>query len=753
MADFRRDRVLGTGFVSWGLATFGALWSIGAGAAVLEEVIVTAQKREQNIQEVAISVSAFDGEQLTALGVTNTVDIAMHTPGLTFSQEHPYVTGLTIRGVSQRDFASHHEPPVVTYVDGAYVSAMGAAHAQLFDLERVEVLRGPQGTLFGRNATGGLLHYVSKKPTEELDAYGELTIAEYDQVTFQGAVGGAITENVLGRLSVATNYNDGWLKNRIGKDLIDTGEYSARGQLLFKFGSQADLLLKVYHTEDNSGGAGFSHTPNAYQPDGFGYQVGRNELATFFEFIGSGAPFQTCPGCDAFGYREPDTDPRTGSYSQVGDFDRGISDIGGTFTVDFGGMTLTSVTDYFAMNFNVLEDIDASPILQIDYFAEQDLKQFSQELRLNGESERLTWLAGVYYLNIDTLTKAGLAPFNIAPWVGVHFPGVFIPYNTGFVADTDTESWAIFGHLEYALTDQWSVIAALRYTEDDKEADYTVADDIGTFQQFNKDTAPNAKLGFENVSARADINWKPAENTLIYASYNRGHKAGSFNYPFIGPIADFSTLSHDQEVLTSYEIGYKGDLLDGRVRLNADLFYYDYDDFQASFFVNLANIVGNVGAEVIGGELELFMSPTEQLELVLGASWLDAESKDVGMPNGSIQDSEMANAPDFTLNGLARYTWPVWNGNLAVQMDFKYSDNFCFSVVCNYSEREGSYVVSNARISYTTGDEKWSVAGFVNNLTDTEYRVYSTDSAFVGIMTNTPNPPRWFGGTISYHWR
>lgn len=731
-------------------------------AAVLEEVIVTAQKHEQSLGDVDISITAFTGNQLSQLGYTNTVDVAAQTPGLNFSQEHPYVTGLSIRGVSQRDFSSHNEPPVATYVDGAYVSTMGAAHAQMFDLERVEVLRGPQGTLFGRNATGGLLHYITRKPMEEFDAYAELTVADYSQVIFQGAIGGAITKNVLGRLSVASNYHDGWVKNRIGDDLFDTGEYSLRGQLLFQISDQTDLLLKAHHTKDSANGAGFTHTPNAYAPDGLGYRVGRDELATYSEFIGSGALFQTCPGCDAFGYREPDTDPRTGSYDQVGDFDRDISGITGTLTVDLGGITLTSITDLFDMEMNVLQDIDASPIKQLDYYVEQDLKQFSQELRLNGKSERLTWITGVYYLNIDNQTAAGLSPFNIAPFVGLHFPGAFVPYNTGFTADTDTESWAIFGHLEYALTDQWSITTALRYTEDDKEADYVLSDDIPTPDlYFNRNTAPNAVLGFENVSAKVSVNWKPDDNTLVYLSYDRGHKAGSFNYPFIPPndlspagvASFFSTLSYDQEELSSYELGYKSSFLDGRVRLNADLFYYDYKDYQASFFVDLVNFVGNLDAEVVGGELELFMSPTDRLELVLGVSWLDTEVKDVGMPDGSIQDRQLAMSPDFSLNGLARYTWPLMNGNLAVQVDFNYSDEFCFSVVCNYSEQEDSYVVTNARVSYTSGDDKWSVAAFVRNLADTEYRAYTVDSAFVGVMTNTPSPPRWYGGTVTYHWR
>ena len=726
-----------------------------ATAAVLEEIIVTAQKREQSLQDVGISVTAFTGDQISELGFTNPIDLASQTPGLTFSQEHAGAnTTLTIRGISQRDFADHHEPPVAMYIDGAYVASPGAVHAQMYDVERVEVLRGPQGTLFGRNSTGGLLHLVSKKPSEEFDLYGEVTYAEYDQIKFEGAIGGAITERLLGRLSVATNHHDGWLKNRIGKDLHDAGSYSARGQLLYRVTENTELLLKLSHTEDDGLGGSYTHTPNAFGPDGLGYRVGRNELATFFDFFNN--PFQTCPGCDGYFYREPDEDVRTGSFNETGDYDRGMTRIHGTFSTEIGAMTLTSVTDYMVMHKGLVEDIEGSPNPSTNFFYDQDFTQFSQELRLSGETDRLTWIAGLYYMDIDADTASGIPSLNIAPLLGINFPGVVIPFTTTFTAETDTESWAIFGHLEYAINDRWSVIAALRYTEDDKESDYTLQDTnfpVPTFQQFNRQTAPNAKLGFENISAKLELDWKPNDSTLLYASYTRGHKAGSFNYPFFGPV-NFADMSHDEEEVDSYEIGYKGDLLAGRVRLNINAFYYDYKDYQASFFVNFANIVGNLDAEIYGAEIELTMQVTDQLELLLGTSLLDAESKDVGMPDGSVQNRTMASAPDVTVNGLARYTIPLASGaSVALQMDFNYSDDFCFSVVCNPSEEEDSYVVGNARVSYTSADERWTVSGFVRNLNEAEHRVYAVDSAFASFMTSTYNPPRWFGGSVSYHWR
>lgn len=724
---------------------------------VLEEIIVTAQKREQNLQDVGIAVTAFSGEQFKALGYTNSIDIAAQTPGLNISDSSN--TTVNIRGVTQSDFADHYEPPIATYVDEVYVSSMGAANVQSFDLERVEVLRGPQGTLFGRNATGGLIHLVSKKPSEEFDAYVELTLAEYDQIKFEGAIGGALTESVMGRLSVASNKHDGWMRNRIGDDLNDADGYSVRGQLLFQLSEDTDLLLKGHYSRDNERGTGYSHQPNGFGPDGFGVLIGRNEFGTFFDPFGN--PFQTCAGCDAHGYTEPDNDPFKGAFDEEGYLDREISGATVKLTMDLGEVALTSITDYFGMDRDYREDTQGGPSPIVHFYTEQEIQQFSQELRLNGETDRLNWTAGLYYLDIDNDTGSGLDPIDFGPFLaGVDpatgQPFASIPVLPGFVANTDAESWAVFGHVEYDLTDELTLIGALRYTEDEKEADYTLStatDFFGPPQTFSSNTSPLAVQEFENVSAKLQIDWKPNDDTLLYASINRGHKAGSFNYVFLsfGPL-DFSSIPHDEEVLTSYEVGYKGSFWDKRARLNINAFYYDYKDHQASFFVNLANTIGNVDATAVGGEIELTVNATDRLEFMLGASFIDTEAEDVGLPDGSIRDRELAYTPDYSFNGLVRYTWPLATGALTAQLDANFIDDFCYTVVCHPSEEEDSYVVTNARLTYTDGSENWSLSLFVRNLGDEEYRVYTLDSSFVGFMTNLKGAPRWFGATASYQW-
>ena len=760
---------------------------ITASAQLLEEIVVTAQKREQSLQDIGISITAFSGAQISALGYTNTTDIAAQTPGLNIQQFHPSLTNVNIRGVSQNDFADHLEPPIAMYVDDAYVSSMGAAHTQLFDVERVEVLRGPQGTLFGRNATGGLIHYVSRKPTEEFEGYGEFTYAENDQIKFEGAVSGALTDNLLGRLSVSTNHHDGYLENRIGKDLRDAEAYSIRGQFLLTVNNDTELLLKASYSDDDTTGGGYSHRASTYGADGSGRFVGANETAVFFGvldlFDGLPDPITgPCPGCDAGGFVEPDDDPFTGSFENPGQFKRQISNLQSKLTLGFETFTLTSVSDYLVINKEYSEDTDSSPNPIVPFVTGQNLKQFSQELRLNGDTDNSRWVAGFYYLDIDNKSQAGqvldfstLTTFGFDSSTGAIAPAFndlsmpcFAPPFTGpcpfgiitagtFHNETvDTTSWAIFGHYEYDLSHTITLIGALRYTEDEREMALTI-DNTALFvplQTFTAANAPNLEQGFENVSAKAEIDWTPDDNWLLYASFTRGHKAGNFAAPFFALVdpADTTSLSHDEEVLHAVELGAKGILWDGRAKLNVSGFYYDYQGYQASFFENLAQIISNLDAEVYGAELELTLNPAEELDFLFGISLIESEVENVGLPTGAKMDSNLPYAPGFSFNALGRYTWPALGGNLTVQGDLNYSDNFCFTVICHDTEKESSYIVGNARITYTSGDDKWSVAVFVRNLGDAEYRVYALDASFAGFTSNAFATPRWFGGTVSYHW-
>lgn len=731
----------------WLPLLLGATASVTAQTAI-EEVVVTAQKREQSIQDVGISVTAFSGDQVRELGYTSTADVAAQSPGVTINQFHPSITNITIRGVSQNDFADHLEPPVAVYSDEAYIASMGAAATQMFDMERIEVLRGPQGTLFGRNATGGLLHFISRKPTDAAEGYGELTFGEFDQIKFEGAVGGPLTETVRGRVAVATNYHDGYIENRIGKDLRGDESYAVRGQLEYDLTDVVTVLGKLtYSTTDTVGN---TYSWKALKPNAElqGEPVGPNE-----NFWG------TCPGCDLAGFREPDNDPFTASIEDPGFFERDI--LGGNLHITWqlsDAVTLTSITDYLTINKDYREDTEGSPIQQFDFTTGQQTDQFSQELRFNGDLDTWRWVAGFYYLDLtgDYTSSVTLGIDNLfgAP------PGLkFIPLGDW---ELSTESWALFGQAEYDFTPEWTGILGVRYTEDDKKQDYRVTDNFGDLFILDDATFPDiASQGWENVSVRAELDWRPNEDLLMYASFNRGHKGGNWAAPIFlpppGPARDafVPTLAHDEEVLHSFEVGFKSTLMDGAARLNGSVFYYDYSDYQAFGLVGgLAQAIGNNDAEAWGGELELYANPWEGWDFIFGLAALDSEVKDVTLPDGSVDDREFPLAPGLELNGLARYSWAgFYNGTMALQADFNWQDDVCFTVVCHPYEEEGSYIVGNLRASWTSGDEKWQAAAFVHNVADAEYRVYALDISGLGFGNDTFGAPRWVGGSISYKWQ
>jgi iron complex outermembrane receptor protein len=725
----------------------------------MEEVMVTAQKREQSMQDIGVSVTTMSGEQMSALGYQSAIDVTMQAPAVEFSSFHQSYAAINIRGVSQNDFADHLEPPVAIYVDEAYVPHPGAATAQMFDMERVEVLRGPQGTLFGRNATGGLLHLISKAPSENFEGFISVNAGEYNLRKIEGAVSGAITDDLNGRISFYRHEQDGWYENRIGEDLMDADNYALRAQFDYALDDNTAVYLKVHSSRNNDeSGNAYDHTATGINSLGLGYPLADNETFTWPNIVLGGGITSSCPGCDLVGFKEPDNDPRTGSVDHRGSFNRDID--GATFKIkaDFDGFSLVSVTDYMQIDKYFDGDIDGTPNPFFVFSTAQESKNIAQELRVDVDaSDSLTWMAGVYYLEIDSTFGSAVA-FDVSPYLGIP-NGSAIGLNAADY-DLDTTSVAVFGHLEYTLSEAFTLIAGLRYTEDEKEIDYLLSDVGGTFA-FNTSTYNAAKQNFENISARLELDWHISEDWMIYGSYNRGHKAGNFAAPTFGVSADPdfranilpTILPHDEEVLTSTEIGAKGSFWGGKARLNASIYYYDYKDYQVFSLQNAAQAIFNRDATISGGELELTLNPVQGLDVMLGMSSMwDKTVEDVPLPSISA-DREMPMSPDYTFNGLVRYEWSAFNGYIALQGDVKWTDEFYFYALNEPVTKQDSYAVTNARVSYTTNDEKWSFALWGKNLGETDYNQFALDIGLLGMCSCSPSAPRWIGGYVKYQWQ
>jgi len=717
-------------------ATIAGLWAGAAHAAaasdslVLEEVVVTAQKREQNLQDVGISITSLSGDQMTALGYVSTADIIAQTPSMRMLSFSPSLTVFNIRGVSQNDFADHYEPPVAVFVDEAYISSQGSVNSLLFDVERVEVLRGPQGTLFGRNATGGLIHFISRKPTDTPEGYAQITLGQYAQTNAELAISGPLSERVSARLAVAAVRNNGWIENRIGDDLNRNRDFGYRLQFDFKATDSTDVLLNVHgsHNDDLSGG--YSHSALYPDADGLGAVVPADQ-----NYYG------TCNGCDLLGYRNTG-DAWHQAYDRIGFLKRDINGATLKVTSGFSGVTFTSITDYLHTNKRFGSDSDASPNDLLTFDTDQGFDQYSQELRFSGAGKATRWVTGLYLLRIDTDNMAAA--------------GIGTLFDPRFVSEANyrlkTSSAALYGQLEQDLSEQFTLTAGARYTYDRKTMNYLLTDNFGSSVPFNEDLYPDlAKKTFKNTSAKLQLDWRPRNGLLAYASINRGHKSGSFSAPIFQPFTPES-LPHGQEVLTSYELGTKSTWADGRLRVNGSVFYYDYKDYQAFFLVGLSQAVANRDATVRGGEIEIAANPVEGLDLSLGVSHLDGTVKDIRLPSGRIADRDMPMTPNLSLNALARYSWPLLGGRLALQADATYTSTFNFYVVNPPQAQEPSHTVVNARISYRTSNERWEGAVAVKNLTNEAYRLYTNDISSLSIGLDGYAPPRWVSASLLYRW-
>jgi len=721
-----------------------------AAAQVLEEVVVTAQKREQGLQDVGISVTAFSAEQIRALGLTSSIDIGAQTPGLQFVETSDTLGNLTnIRGVSQNSFDLHQEAPNAVYVDQAYVSVLSAMGFQMFDLERVEVLRGPQGTLFGRNATGGLVHYLSRAPAREPEGYGDLRIGAYESARFEGAVAGPVGETLSARIAAVIDHSDDYFDNDVGRDYGGRDDYGLRGRLRWEpVGAVRADLIAAWGEQDHD--INYVHGANGFDADGLEVALAPGEPFYF--------PPGVCDGCDPSGYRKSSiSDPyERNEQNTDGFFESEALTLTGILAWDLGGVTLTSVTNYLDYEASHLEDGEQSPRAGFDLGTNQNAEQVTQELRLHGETERFNWTAGFYYMNREAkdreMVDVGLAYLDdLFSTLGLVPPGLLGGFGTELTLDSawrlDTESWALFGQAEYAFSARWSLLLGLRYSEDD--LDY-VFDSVEAIDGFP--IGPGGVLGQTSFadarsdgewSGKVELDWRPNEDWLLYASFSRGAKGAGYNAPFLGGVV----LPFDGETLDSYEAGFKATLLDGRARLNASGFHYEYSDYQGFSFVNLATLITNLDADADGVEVELAATPAAGWDLLLGMSWLDARVHDVVLPSGRLTDREMPVAPELSLNGLLRYSWPLWHGTGALQADFSWNDAYYSEVLNNPAGRVDERVVGNLRASYTTGDERWEIALLVRNVADADSPPYRIPTG-LGINQEQHARPRWVSGQL-----
>lgn len=710
-------------------------------AAVLEEVTVTATKRAESTQDIGIAISAYTGDQMEQLGFNNAQQVTAMAPGVHTIQpngEANYAVGM--RGVASSDFTTNVESPVAVYVDEVYVSQMSGAGFALFDMERVEMLRGPQGTLFGRNATGGLVHFITRKPSEEFEGYVKGTVGDYDQYRVEGAIGGG-TDTLSARFSGSYHQNDGYIENRLkpSENLNNADDQSYRLQVLWSASDDVELLLNVRHSEQD-------------------IDTG------FFENVSSVVPGKLTPNTfnPVLGYLDNDGDVFAGDYDDPGFNDLTTDGYTATLKWDFEHFRMTSITDQSNVEREYIEDSDASPAPVFNFFLLTDSEQFSQELRFDGEAESFQWVAGLYYMDLEindvngSITDPFVGP---APTPGAE-AGLYNPYTS------ELESISVFGQVDIPLADDWTLIVGGRYIRDEKDFEFSVNidefldprsepgfSDASNRNQLAQLAAYKGDRDDTEWSGRLQLEWTMSDDWLLYAGYNRGVRGGGFNAPIfpLSPPLDYNdeTLSYDPENLDAFEVGFKSTLMDGIMQFNGAFYYYDYNDYQAFNIIGLDTITFNTDAESYGGEIEVQASPIDGLDILFGAAYndIDVDIGDTTVP--SVQ------SPEWNLNALVRYEWPMFGGGLAIQGDVVYRSEHFFSLSGAETVEEDGYTLSNASLTWTSENAVWQASAFVNNLTDEEYLVQTFDLSgpdVFGITEQYYGRPRWWGASLKYSW-
>lgn len=737
---------------------------VNGNADLLEEITVTAQKREENLQDVSVSVTAFSSDTLNDIGLSSSNELGQYIPGVEIAASSGNQQAKTfIRGSGAVDFSANTETTVGVYLDEVYLQNTFMHTMQTFDLERIEVLRGPQGTLYGRNATGGAINYITAKPTQDLSGYAKAGYGSFDAVKIEGAVSGGLTDTLAGRAAFTSNKDKGWMKGRtnipgtVGGDLNATDYYSGRVTLQWDPADNLTLVWSAYGAKDKSDSFSYQHV-GAVDPVTFGRCDGssRSDCVNFGQFIADGT--QVNPP-----YQDPDGVEENGDTTE-GDFnltDTVDNESWGTMLRidrEFESFTLTSITAYNDYSREYWADDDGSPYTLNHNFYSHETDGWSQELRFASNTDGpLEWLVGFYYAE-DELDAFNIYEFN-----------VFSVFTTDQTFHQERESAAVFGNIGYQLNEELKLTLGLRFTEDKTSMEHqSNTFDPAWPQGFGgglNDTFSNAfdpgtkdSETWENFSWKLGIDYTPNENWLLYATIGTGYKSGGINVGFGDP-AEFNIFN--EENMLAYEVGFKSTLWDGRARFNMSAYYYDYEDLQVFDQVSGAFspifVVSNAPeSDYYGFEGEFILSPVEGLQIMLGVSHLKNEfGTFVRQTTGQDLTGESnVYSPEWKFLGTARYEWDVptlGDGRMAVAVNWSWTDELFHELENSDDFRAKQHWLLGGRVSWYSQNEKLEVALWGKNLSDTEYRVNSFNYVSSGWVTSVPNPPRTYGIEAIYH--
>lgn len=697
-------------------------------AATLGDVVVTAERRTTNVQTTAMAVSAFSAEALERSQVDNIEDLSQLVPNVNFGQQFGNAR-IAIRGVGFDTISPGSEARVAYHLDGVYISRPSAGLAGFYDVDRIEVLRGPQGTLYGRNATAGSVNIISRAPDETPDGYGRVTVGSHGRIETEGAFGGGLADGVAARFAFRSERRDGYGENlATGEDADNRDTLSGRFRLRAEPTDRLRMdLIADYHQEDDSSNA--------------------------LHYFGAGNPNRTPVGI-AFGGR---VSPNYHDiYSDVASTnERENWGVQGQIRYDLSDtLTLSSLTAYRETEYRTQTDLDATDAPLTYYGQHENADQFTQELQLSGEFGRVNFITGAYYFREDI--DSGLTvPFNHRILGGADR----IVQGQDIGGQTETRAWALFGQADYAFTPDLKLVLGLRYSKEDKHLDeYAQFDLVRTYDPANP-VIPNRTQSLDAswsaFTPKVTVEYQPADNLFLYGTVSRGFKSGGFN---VGGMQQ----PFEPEMIWNYEAGLKADWLDRRLRTNLSAFYYDYSDLQVTKVVNNVITTVNAAAAMIRGvEGEINWLATDNLRFDASVSLTDSEYRDfatsdparAGLGVIDLSGNQLSQAPGYTLFVAGQYDIPTETaGVFSPRVEVSATDKVYFNAFNRDVASQPAYALVNVLVNWESPSGNWTASAFVRNLADEEYIA----SAFVGTslladpVVGVAGPPRTWGLTAGY---
>jgi iron complex outermembrane receptor protein len=685
---------------------------------ITREIVVTARMREEYIQDVPISITAFEAETIEQRSIENVFDLNVLLPNVNISG------GATSGGSSGR-FIIRGIPGVARYVDGVPQQSLQGALFDILEVERIEVLRGPQGTLFGKNALSGAIQYITRKPAEEFGARIRMTGGRFNRRDLVVNVDIPLSDTVFSKITFASLNRDGYLDTAVpGFTHGNKNNDVFRGQLLWKPADNFDAVLTVK-----------SNSVEQNQQANVLYDVleSHEEVMAY-----NNAGFIYTDATHAFGQREQYY--TSSIYTGLGDV---FDSRGATLDVNWrlnDLISLRSITGYRSFEYGNFQDLDASEYAFFEQWVYQEDIEASQEFQVNGSSDAFSWTAGIYLDDYQTDQRNVRWQYEETN-----------PRPRNEISFTRRKDWAIYAEGTYQLTDELGLTLGLRYSEEDFEnANYLPAELRPPIGVVSKNVEYGGLVqansaDFHSITPRASLSYKWNDQIMTYLSYSEGFNGGGVN----GTPIDGEFLTYDSEVLAQYEVGLHSDMLDERLRLNAAYFYGVWDDIQVSEVLTPAILTTlNAGeAEIEGAEIDFLWIASNNLTLNLSAAWLGTRYTNVGQATTISLGSPFALAPETSYSVGASYDWPALNSGaeVSLRMDYGWLDEHYTINDIRLQKLQPAYGLLSGRLSYTTANGMFDLALYGTNLTDEWYQVGGFSAALGGVDQGVVARPRELG--------